>query len=294
MKQNSKSTSKNKLLEIERLSALQKLNQWHSHDEYELVYYVKGEGDCVIGDNLAKFKTGDLILVGESLPHLWKDNELSRYNELDIVTVKFDTSHSGLSLLSAKEFLGIKDLLSISRHGILFSNETSDRLHDLFISITQADETLQIILLLQILNTLTKCNKKSLLAADRFAIQKSRSDVDRLNKVIEFVNANYTKPLSLDNISESVAMSPNSLCRFFKTRTNRTIIQYINDFRVGKACEMLITGDLSISEICFEVGFNSLTSFNRVFKEIKKETPRSYKRKYQVLNTRYRVEAYSA
>lgn len=57
----------------------------------------------------------------------------------------------------------------------------------------------------------------------------------------------------------------------------------LSEFRIGKACQMLISGDQSMTEICFNSGFNSLTTFNRVFKDLKKMTPGACKERYRPL-----------
>jgi len=294
LKYKSIGSEKKKSIVVERINMRHYEQNWHYHNEHELVYYLKGKGTRVVGDNLSEFKKQDLVLVGAGLPHLWKNSEELEAEGLDALIVKFDTNQKGLNILEASEFNDISKLLQRAQAGIKFSENTAQKVHDILMAMLMADEAMKIILLLQLLNELSHCEEYSMLASPEFSLLQPNSEEYRLNRIVEFLSTNYTQPLTLDDISNKAAMTPNSLCRFFKTRTNRTIFQYLNEFRVGKACELLINGKLSISEVCFETGFNSLTSFNRVFKDIKNVTPRDFKRKYQVLNSDFTMQAYSA
>lgn len=283
-----------KALVIERVNERHFEQNWHYHEEHELIYYVKGKGSRVVGDNLSEFNKNDLVLVGAGLPHLWKNSEVVENEGLDAIIIKFNTKHTAFNLLSMTEFCDIKNLLNMSQRGVKFSESASKQIHELILALVNADSAMQIILFLQVLNVLATIKETELLASPEFSLPQISSDEQRLSRIIEFVSHNYTSQLTLEDISQEAAMTPNSLCRFFKMRTNKTIFQFLNEYRVGKACELLINGNKSISDVCFETGFNSLTSFNRVFKDLKSVTPRDFKRKYQVLNTDISLHAYSA
>ncbi|MBK3516139.1 AraC family transcriptional regulator [Carboxylicivirga marina] len=291
LKYKSIKSERRKALVIERINERHFEDNWHYHNEHELIYYIKGKGSRVVGDNLSEFKKGDLVLVGAGLPHLWKNSEEVELDGLDAIIIKFDTNHNAFNLLSMTEFNSIKSLFNLSQRGVKFSEKSLGQIHDLLLSLISADPASQIILFLQVLNILANQNDTELLASPEFSLPMSNSEEQRLNRIISYVSSNYTNPLTLEHISKEAAMTPNSLCRFFKTRTNKTIFQFLNEYRIGKACELLINGDKSISDVCFETGFNSLTSFNRVFKDLKSLTPRDFKRKYQTLNTGLSVQA---
>jgi AraC-like DNA-binding protein/mannose-6-phosphate isomerase-like protein (cupin superfamily) len=287
-------TKTKKALMVERINQRHFEQNWHYHEEHELIYYVKGKGTRVVGDNLSEFKERDLVLVGAGLPHLWKNSEDVEKEGLDVIVIKFDTKHSVFSLLSTPEFGQINRLFHLSQCGVKFSVKAAKQIHELILAMISSEPAMQIILFLQVIQILSKSLDMELLASPEFSLPKTNSEEQRLHRIIDFLSNNYTNQLTLEDISNAAAMTPNSLCRFFKTRTNKTIFKYLNEFRVGKACELLINGEHSITEVCFETGFNSLTSFNRVFKEVKSVTPRDFKRKYQVLNAGIGFQAFSA
>lgn len=259
-------------------------NNWHFHEEFELIYTIKGNGVRVVGDSLSHFKNTELVLVGSGLPHLWINEDVEEDDGVvDVVIVKFTEKLSGKELFTIPEFSGIYRMLKESNRGILFCKEDIGKVHDLLIDITKYQGAQRIINLLSILQLLSESDDCSLLASLEFSLQSSSTDDDRLGKIINYISHNFTEQITLDDISKETAMTTNSLCRFFKSRTNKTVFQFINEFRLGKACQMLINGNHSVSEICFFSGFNSLTSFNRVFKSIKGVSPTEYKKKYKML-----------
>ena len=97
-----------------------------------------------------------------------------------------------------------------------------------------------------------------------------------LKQALEFIESSYTLPLSLQEISESVGMSPKYFCRFFQEMTHRTPIDYLNYYRIERACYHLLTTNLSITEVAFSSGFNDLSYFIKTFKKYKGTTPKKY------------------
>ena len=93
---------------------------------------------------------------------------------------------------------------------------------------------------------------------------------DRLQNVIDYISKNYFKDISLQDLSDLSYMTTNSFCRFFKNKTEKTAFEFIREYRINKACQMLMNGRKSISQTCYETGFSSFSSFNRVFKQLKK------------------------
>jgi AraC-like DNA-binding protein len=260
---------------------------WHCHDEFEIMYVLKGEGIRIIGDNLSNFSPPQLALVGSFVPHLWKNIEISPDNqEVDIVVIKFNRIIGGQDIFSIPEFQEISELLKKSYRGLLFGKITIKKLHALLIEISTTEGPDKIIKLLQILKLLSEAQDVENIASSGYIPPQYATGDNRLNKIINYISNNFTQQINLIDLANIVAMTPSSLCRYFKNKTNKTIFQFINEFRIGKACQMLICGDQSIIEICYNSGFNSLTSFNRDFREYKKVTPRKYKENYRTLHNK--------
>lgn len=259
-------------------------SNWHFHAEYELLYVLKGRGIRIVGDNISEFAPPQLALIGSKLPHLWKNDPDEDSNEADVLIVQFNRLFAGQDIFSIPEFRSISELLNLSQRGILFNKKTIKKVHNLLLNLANVGEARSLIDLQYILFELSESTEKHLISSPEFIVPLTLVSGNRLNKIIDYISKNYTQNIDLKDLSREAAMTPTSLCRFFKNRTNKTILQFISEFRVGKACQMLIDGNYSISDICFNSGFNSLTSFYRVFREIKHITPQEYKKNYKVLN----------
>lgn len=254
---------------------------WHFHKEFELIYFLKGQGMRIVGDHISNFQEGELVLVGEWLPHLWRNDIASKEAaRVDFIVVKFPRDFGGVDLFSLHELNHIKSLLKTSNRGLLFSAEVRSEVHDLFLQLCTSKSSERLIVFLNILQTLSKDVDFRKLSGPNFSIPKELSGGSRLHKVINYISANYSKNISLNEISEIAVMTPPAFCRFFKHRTNKTFSLFLNEVRISKACQLLINGEESIKQICYDVGFSSLTNFNRTFKSFKATSPSAYRESY--------------
>ena len=91
------------------------------------------------------------------------------------------------------------------------------------------------------------------------------------------IEENYASKVTLPDLAQACGLSPNYFCRYFKEITGQTPFEYITVYRIEAACEMLLAGEMSVTEVCFACGFNDLSYFIRIFKKIKGQTPRAYR-----------------
>ena len=99
---------------------------WHFHKEFELIYFLKGQGMRIVGDHISNFKKGELVLVGQWLPHLWRnDEDKVESDATDFIVVKFTRMFGEVDLFSMPELLHIKALLKEAKQGILFSKKVN-------------------------------------------------------------------------------------------------------------------------------------------------------------------------
>lgn len=259
---------------------------WHFHKEFELIYFLKGQGMRIVGDHISHFQKGELVLVGEWLPHLWRNDvtyeeERDTDEETDFIVIKFAKDFEGVNLFSLPELSEIKALLLAARRGILFSNQVLPELHELIIQLSESQSAEKLILFLRILQKLTRDENYKQLSGSGFATPVQASGESRLQNVINYISSNYSRTISLEEISGIAHMTPPAFCRFFKNSTHKTFSLFLNEVRISKACQLLINGEMSMKQICYEVGFNSLTNFNRTFRNFKGETPSVYRAKYK-------------
>jgi len=256
---------------------------WHFHDEFELMYIIKGEGVRVVGDRMDYFNKEELVFLGSGVPHVFKNDKNASQNEVDYIVVKFNRIIGGQDLFKIPELAPINRFLKRAGKGLIFSDTTVMKLKKQLIKLAKSKNEDRIILLLKVLKILSAQEDYNELSTDTFLLKNTSASEDRTKKVINYISENYNKNISLEDLASISYMTTNSFCRYFKNRTGKTAFQFIREFRINKACQMLINGEKNISQICFDTGFNSLSSFNRVFKSLKHISATEYKSKYSNL-----------
>ena len=256
---------------------------WHFHQEFELIYFLKGHGMRIVGDHISNFNDGELVLVGEWLPHLWRNDAEPKLEtgQADYIIIKFLKEFEGVNLFALPELSEIRQLLLKSAQGLVFSKTVLPKVHDLIIELHESKSTSKIINFLRLLQILATEEQVQALSSLEFVLPTQIARENRLQKVINYIFTNYTQPITLAEIAGIAFMSPPAFCRFFKNSTNKTFFHFLNEFRISKSCQLLINGEKTIKEVCYEVGFNSLTNFNRAFKNFKNSTPSAYRNLYK-------------
>lgn len=257
---------------------------WHYHEDYELLYPITGTGVRIVGDSIEYFNENELVLLGSKVPHLFKNEVEDSSFEVDYIVIKFKPALIHKFVENVPEFSNIKSLLERSTQGILFSQMDSFSILKDLIEICESKGAKRIILLLSTLNRLALIKGTKSLSAENFNNSGLKAiNEDRLQRVISFIVENYGRKIDLEELSEISFMTSNSFCRYFKERTGKTAFQFIREYRISRACQMIINSHKSIAQISVDTGFNAFSSFNRVFKSIKGVSASEYKSNYRKL-----------
>lgn len=246
--------------------------KWHYHPEYELTLITHGKGKRVVGDNTESFVTGDLVLLGPGLPHTWS-SDVPNQTIASAVVVQFSEEFIQ-NFLHLNGFDKISKLLELSARGLFF-HKTKDVA--MLEKIPTANGVERVTMLLNFLQTLTD-HEFVKLSSEYFHAVKGEETENRINKVCAFVQQNSSTTIVLEHVAELINLSPSAFCKFFKRSTGKTFSEYVNDIRIGNACQLLTESDKAISWVAYETGFESLTYFNRVFLKKKAVTPRGFRR----------------
>ncbi len=257
---------------------------WHYHPELELHYVIRGEGVRFIGDNVSNFSSGEVLLLGENLPHTWRcKEEYFKGNsdlEIEAIVMHFRPECLGNEFLNLSEAFAIRKLYERAKKGLIIKGETAQRLKDLMQSAISASPLQRLIILLSILELMTESDEMEMITAANTFYQSNEMETVRLNNVCSYTLANYAKDIMLEDIAAIANLSTTSFCRYFKLMTHKTYNDFLTEIRVSHACRALIENRLNIEIICFESGFNNLSNFYRHFKSVKGITPLEYKKQY--------------
>ena len=255
-------------------------NNWHYHKEIELLLIIKGQGVRVVGDNMSHFGDNQLVLLGSNLPHLFR-NEDDETKEVDYIVIKFLYSLCDISIFKIPELKTVNNLLKRSARGVLFKSEAVKNVKRKLIQLSKSQGVDKITNLIEVLGNLSKQEDFDYLASESYNIGLASKDKERTQVVIDFITQNYSENIRLEDLASLIHMTTNSFCRYFKENTGNTAFNFIREFRINKACQLLINSDQKISQICYSTGFNSVSTFNRIFKMIKGLSASNFRLNYQ-------------
>ncbi len=257
-------------------------NPWHYHPELELTLITKSQGTRFVGDNIERFKEGDLILLGSNLPHYWRNDSLHyALNSTEIaeaMILRFRLDFLGKPWLLIPEMREVRQLFERAAHGISFSPITSDVIKPLLFKLHESKGIEQVINFLEICKILVRANDARALSTKIFGESNPLNDSDRMNLVLNYIHLNLQEHISLETVANFANMNATAFCRYIKTKTNKTFIGLLNDIRIAYACRLLLDSPRTISEICYDCGFNNLTHFNFIFKKITGKNPTNYRK----------------
>ncbi len=254
----------------------------HRHKEYELNFVENATGATrIIGDNIVAISNYDLVLLGgENLEHAWEQGSCES-KDIREITIQFSGEIFAESLLLRRQFASIRKMLESAKRGISFPQKAIMQVYSLLDSLSAKEGFEQFLCILELLHKLSLCDDTEILCNTSFVNVENNADSRRVSKVEAYINDNFREDVRLNDLADLIGMTPPAFSRFFKLRTGTNLSEYITDIRLGHACRLLIDTTMSVSEICYESGFNNLSNFNRIFKSRKNITPKEFRELYR-------------
>ncbi len=241
----------------------------HFHPEYQFTLIVKGFGNCLVGDQMVEFAEGDVFFLGSDLPHLFKCDE-SFYQDPEIgvyaISVFFREEIFGETFFALPEMLRIKDLLGQSSKGLLIEGAMKEAIGNILSLMPEKENFARLQAVLEMLHLCSMAKAKGLSNLNWLNIGEERDE--RLGEVLQYLMDHYAEPIRLEEVAAIANLTHSAFCRFFKLRTGKTFVRFLNEVRIGIACRRLREEKTTISEIAYEVGFQNLSNFNRQFRLI--------------------------
>ncbi|MFJ3317056.1 helix-turn-helix domain-containing protein [Herbaspirillum huttiense] len=240
--------------------------KWHFHPEYEVHVITASSGKFFVGDFIGDFGPGNLVLTGPNLPHNWVSNlgAGEHVGARDLV-LQFSRPFADRMLGAIPELSPLQDLLEGAARGLQFPDALGRSIVPLMQDLAQASGARRVVLMMSVLEQLASCRERKPLAGPGYDLDAQRHMSSTINQVLSCIRQNLGGNLRESDVAELAGMSVSSFTRFFKRHTGCTFIQYQNGLRLNEACELLMCTELSVTEVCYRVGFNNLSNFNRQF-----------------------------
>lgn len=262
---------------------------WHYHPEYELVLVTKSHGQRIVGNHVGDFSEGDLVLIGPNLPHVYRNapEYLAPDSALmaESIVVHFLPDFLGSTFWNSVEMAPVRAVMHRSGVGLQVTGAVRERVAKGLVKLSSLDGMRRLLSLLDLLTQLAE-SLNELIPLSTEPIEGSNPTEDeKLNRVLTFLSENYHRQITLAELADLISMSIPSVCRFFKKRTRKSIVQFTNELRISHACRLLLDPSKGVAQVAYDSGFNNISNFNRQFRDLKGMSPLAFRKAVEQKNT---------
>ena len=255
--------------------------RWHYHPEVELIYFIEGNTNGVIGDGFQHFEEDDLVILGANFPHVLQENKAFVKEYPDVkpfgLIIQFTEDFLGKDFMQKPELQSVNILLKKAQRGLHFKKAAVDKVKDSLLEMHKLNETRKLFSLLDVLETLAEGEAYEYMTHKNYGYDHTQ-DEERMRCVNEYIYEHFAEKITIKDIASVANMTETSFCRYFKTRTLKNFTRFLNEVRISYACKLLSKTNYTVTAVCFESGFNEVSYFTRQFKKIMKLTPQEYQK----------------
>jgi len=251
---------------------------WHYHPEFELHYVVRGEGVRIVGNTVSNFTSGEIVFLGQQLPHHW--NFISDPQETELIVLHFLPDFMGEHFLELPETSMLPELFERAKRGMIINGRYRDEITLLMRKAMYAENFDRAIVLLSILKLLSEIPQEpTIMPAEHVSYGGAELKTTRWNRVYEYTLANYHKKIKLADMASIGILNLTSFCRYFKMVAGISYNDFLTEIRLSHACRLLTENKLPTEIICYECGFYNISNFYRHFRKKLGMTPKEYKQR---------------
>jgi AraC-like DNA-binding protein/mannose-6-phosphate isomerase-like protein (cupin superfamily) len=241
---------------------------WHMHAEVELTLIIAGRGQRFIGDSVAHFTPGDVVLVGPETPHTWAFDGAVTPMEAVVVQVAPTVFTPG-----PPEFKAIQALFDRARRGLCVAGRVREDTAEALIELADCSDPVERFGLLTAILARLAASR----TLEPLALAVTEQDQDpRVERLLARLQEDNT--VSVADLARQLGMNASVFSRWFRREIGKPCVVYLAELRVGHACEQLLATDRSVVDIAFGSGFRNLANFNRWFRRVKGVSPTAYRK----------------
>jgi len=256
---------------------------WHYHPEYEIVMVTESTGKRFIGDHISDFQPGNLAFLGPNIPHTYRNDEKYYADKSPLraksIVIHFTESSLGNDFLELPESRPLQRLFEESLHGLDIFGETHESISKKLYAIVKLSGLKRWLCLVDILLELSESKTLTPITKSTH-IGYNEKESKRLCCVFDWITSNFEKDIKLAEAAQIAQMNENAFSRFFSLRTRKTFSGFVQELRLQKAAKLLVENDMTITEVCYECGYNNVSNFNRQFLNHYQMNPMKYKKMF--------------
>ena len=255
------------------------LARWHCHDEYELHLITSTSGKTFVGNWIGPFEPGHVVLCGPRLPHNWISIDVPPEGvpQRDLV-IQFQHGPFEKACQLIPELSEVLPLLERSRHGIEFFGFSQNSGQEHWHKVKASRGMRRLTAFLDLMTDLARWHDYRLLSSVPMQGGENDAELDQINAIVNQITDNVSQHITAADVAAELGMSESRFSRFFRRATGNTFTDFVNQVRINRACQLLMSSDRYITDICYDVGFNNVANFNRRFLEIMGVTPSEFRK----------------
>ncbi len=255
---------------------------WHFHPEYEIMLNINNNGTRIVGDSIELFDSNDLVLIGGNIPHCWNYNRDSgNPSQVRGIMIHFNLSSIGEALLAQHELQSVRTLLMESERGIHFSVGDALLAESHLNNMVSTRGIEKMISFFKVLSIMCSSEKKNLLCSETYKRAFDERNNKKLNDIFAYVRENFHRPITLEDASKVIDMSPFAFSKYFKKYSGEGFIGYLNKVRMDKARYLLRETEYQVQDIARQCGFMGISNFNKHFRREEDLSPRNYRGRFR-------------
>jgi len=253
--------------DIQHSELMSELPTYHQHDGYQLVYMIKGQVSFMVDDEIFRLTKGDLFYIPKNLPHAI----VSIDEEPEGIVIQFKDDILPTEIEHLPEYTFVNIILKKGVGGLAFRDIHYDILEGLIHAAGIGKVT-------SLFNTLDYLGHNIACAESLSKRSIQEDDTSVSARAHQYLLEHYKDDVKLSQIADYCHQHEAALCRTYKRETGMTIFQHLQFIRIESACTMLRNTSYSIAEVAYSCGFNTPSSFNRLFQEKMGMTPGEYRK----------------
>ncbi len=254
----------------------------HLHPEIEIMLVTEGRGKRFVGESVDEFYPGDLVIIGDGLPHFHLcDRVYYEKNDLqcEVKVIQFKRDIFPAEMEKIEDFSNISDLIKRSMYGVKFTNPPSiEGIGRMMESLDKLSGIKRINALMRMLDLLGRMKEYRIIADFDYNYKSAGTRPgNTAARVYDYLVRNFKNEVTLGAIAANLNQNPASLCRYFKRHTQKSIFDCLNEIRIGYARKLLSNSDFTVSQIAYESGYRNLSNFNKQFRKLVHASPTEYR-----------------
>jgi len=245
----------------------------HWHDWYQILYLLDGHATLSIADETSQLKKDDLVILSRGDIHSFATNPLLKTSYIVIMFHPSLLEQVGTQIFESKyihTFLdSFKSLIYSVDEGNLYYTPLRQLIFALYREYDQKEVGHELYIkgyIYQLIAVFMRC--------DLFSVTyKKNTTLKKVDDLLKYIEENYKDNLDLKQISKLLNLSYSYCSKYFKEVTGKTFKSYLDFVRISEAEKLILLLDYTVTEAAYEVGYSSVSSFNRTFKRVKGYVP---------------------